>query len=72
MQEMHLLSGWGSFTGGENGNPTQHSCLGNPMDGGAWWATAHEAAKSQTRLSDFTATMCQALVKVLGINQAHG
>ena len=24
------------------------------MDGGAWWATVHEAAKSQTRLSDFT------------------
>ena len=24
------------------------------MDGGAWWATVHGAAKSQTRLSDFT------------------
>ena len=26
-----------------NGNPLQYSCLGNPMDGGAWWATAHGA-----------------------------
>ena len=24
-----------------NGNPLQYSCLGNPMDRGAWWATAH-------------------------------
>ena len=31
-------------------------CLENPMDGGAWWATVHGVAKSQTRLSDFTFT----------------
>ena len=37
-----------------NGNPPQYSCLENPMDGGAWWATVHGVAKSQTRLSDFT------------------
>ena len=36
--------------------PLQHSCLENPMDGGAWWATVHEVAKSRTRLSDFTFT----------------
>ena len=39
-----------------NGNPLQYSCLENPMDGGAWWATVHEVAKSQARLSDFTFT----------------
>ena len=39
-----------------NGNPLQYSCLENPMDGEAWWATVHGAAKSQTRLSDFTFT----------------
>ena len=27
--------------GEENGNPFQYSCLENPMDGGAWWATVH-------------------------------
>ena len=37
-----------------NGNPLQYSCLGNPMDGGAWWAAIHGVTKSQTRLSDFT------------------
>ena len=34
----------------------QYSCLGNPMDGGAWWATVHGVTKSLTRLSDFTFT----------------
>ena len=37
-----------------NGNPLQYSCLENPMDGGAWWATVRGVAKSRTRLSDFT------------------
>ena len=39
-----------------NGTPLQYYCLENPMDGGAWWATVHGVAKSQTRLSDFTFT----------------
>ena len=30
------------------GNPLQYSCLENPMDRGAWWATVHGVAKSQT------------------------
>ena len=37
-------------------HPLQHSCLENPMDGGAWWATVHGVAKSRTQLSDFTFT----------------
>ena len=32
----------------ENGNPLQHSCLGNPMDRGAWRATVHGVTKSRT------------------------
>ena len=36
--------------GGGYGNPLQYSCLENPMDGGAWRATAHKVAKSQTGL----------------------
>ena len=35
-----------------NGTPLQYSCLENPMDGEAWWATVHGVAKSWTRLSD--------------------
>ena len=43
-----------SFFGEGNGNPLWYSCLEDPMDGGAWWATVHRVAKSQRRLSDFT------------------
>ena len=39
---------------GENGTPLQHSCLENPMDGGAWWAAVHGVAKSQTRLKQLS------------------
>ena len=39
-----------------NATPLQYSCLENPMDGGAWWATVHGVAKSWTRLSDSTFT----------------
>ena len=45
--------GWGRAPGEGNGNPLQYSCLENPTDGGACWATVHGVAKSQTRLSDF-------------------
>ena len=44
------------YSGEGNGNPLQYSCLENPMDGGAWWATVHGVAKSRTQLSDFTFT----------------
>ena len=36
--------------------PLQYSCLANPMDRGAWWATVHGVTKSRTRLSNFTFT----------------
>ena len=39
-----------------NGTPLQHSCLENPMDGGAWWAAVHGVAKSRIQLSIFTFT----------------
>ena len=39
-----------------NGTPLQYSCLGNPMDGGAWKAIVHGVAEGWTRLSDFTFT----------------
>ena len=45
-----------------NGNPRQYSCLENPMDGGAWWATVRGVAKSRTRLSNFTFAFCLPLV----------
>ena len=48
------IPGSGRSPGEENGNPLQYSCLENPMDGGALWATVHGVAKSRTQLSDFT------------------
>ena len=39
------IFGLGRSHGGGNGNPLQYSCLGNPMDRGAWWATVHGVAK---------------------------
>ena len=33
-----------------HGNPLQYSCLENPLDGGAWWATVHKVTKSHTQL----------------------
>ena len=44
----------GRSPGDGNGNPLQYSCLENPTDGGAWWATVHGVAKSRIRLNDFT------------------
>ena len=46
--DMSLIPGLGRSRGEGNGNPLQCSCLGNPMDRGAWWATVHGVAKSQT------------------------
>ena len=43
-----LIPGSGRYPGVGNKNPLKYSCLENPMDRGAWQATAHEVAKSQT------------------------
>ena len=40
-----LITGLGKSCGEGNGNPLQYSCLENPMDRGAWWATVHGAAR---------------------------
>ena len=54
MQETWVRSlGWEDPESKEgSGNPLQYSCLENPMDGGAWWATVHGVAKSWIQLSD--------------------
>ena len=55
-RDLGSIPGLGRFPGEGNGNPLQYSCLENPMDRGAWWATVHGVSKSRTRLSDFTLT----------------
>ena len=51
--DLGSIPGLGRSPGGGHGNPLQYSCLENPMDRGAWWATVHAGAKSRTRLRDF-------------------
>ena len=47
-----LIPESGRSPGEGNGNPLLYSCLENPMDRGAWWATVHGVMKSGTGLSD--------------------
>ena len=47
----------GRSHGEGNGNLLQYSCLENPKEGGAWWATVHGVIKSRTQLSGFTFTL---------------
>ena len=41
VEDMVSILGSGKSSGGGNGNLPQNSCLGNPMDRGAWWAAVH-------------------------------
>ena len=45
------IPGLGRSPGKGNGNPLQYSCQDNPMDIGAWQATVHGVAQSQTGLN---------------------
>ena len=47
-----LIPESGGYPAVGNGNSLQYSCLGNPMDRGAWQATVHGVAKSWTQLSN--------------------
>ena len=47
-RDMGSIPGSGRSPGGGHGNPLQYSYLENPMDRGAWQATVHGVAKSQT------------------------
>ena len=47
---------FGVFTWEGNGNPHQYSCLENPRDGEAWWATVYGVAQSQTRLKQLSSS----------------
>ena len=44
IRDMGSIPGFGRSPGGGYGNPLQYSCLENPMDRGAWWATVHGIA----------------------------
>ena len=50
--DVGLIPGSGRSPGGGNGGPLQDSCLENPMDRTARWATVQRVTKSRTRLND--------------------
>ena len=59
---------WVRKTPGEgHGNPPQYSCLEDPMDRGAWWATVHGVAKSWMWLSDWAQTLNASEIKNIHI-----
>ena len=49
-----LIPGLGRAPGGGHSNPLQCSCLENPLDRGAWWATVHRVTKSGTGMKEFS------------------
>ena len=51
--DLGSVPGSGRSPGEGNGNPLQYSCLENPMDRGAWWATVHGVTKSWSGLSEW-------------------
>ena len=50
MKDAVSIPGSGRSPGIRHGNPLQCSCLENPLDRGAWWATINRIAKSRTQL----------------------
>ena len=71
------IPGSGRPPRGGHGNPLQYSCLENPMDRGAWWATVHGVAQSWTRLSNLAAAAgficcCCLVAKSCSANSSSG
>ena len=54
IRDVGLIPGSGRSPGGGHGNPLPYSCLENPTDRGAWWATVHGVAKSRTRVKQLS------------------
>ena len=63
VRDMGLIPGLGRSPGEGHDNPFQQSCMENPMDRGAWWATVHRVTKSQTGLKQLS-TCTHALVEL--------
>ena len=57
-----------SCIGEGNGNPLQCSCLENPRDGGAWWATVYGVAQSRTRLKRLSSSSSSSFHWIWGLS----
>ena len=64
-RDVGSIAGSGRCPGGGHGNPLQSSCLQNPIDRGAWWATVRGVAQSQTRLKQLSTAHSRASFKEL-------
>ena len=58
IRDAGLIPGSGTSPGGGHGNPPQYSCLENPMDRGAWWATVHGVTKNGIRRKRLSMHTC--------------
>ena len=63
VRDKSSIPGSGRSSGGGHGNPLQYSCLENPMDRGAWWATVHRVPKSKTQLRQISMHTCTHIYK---------
>ena len=52
IRDVGLIPGSERSPGGGHGDPLQHSCLENPIDGGVWQISVHRVAMSQTQVSN--------------------
>ena len=68
VEDLSLIPGSERSPGEGNGNPLQYFCLENPMDRGAWQATVHAVAKSQTQLTRLSSSSSSSDGKVFACN----
>ena len=61
------ISGPERSPGGGHGSPLQCPCLEKPMDRGAWWATVHGVAQSQTQLKQLSTHACTQLILIAAV-----
>ena len=62
-----LIPGSGRSPGGGNGNPLQHSCLGNPIDRGTWRATVHGVAESDMTEHTASTHTCPEIPRLMNL-----
>ena len=67
VRDASLIPGLGRSLGGGHSNPLQCSCLENPMDRGAWWATVHRVSQSRTRQKQLSTSHTHLLIP--GVHQ---
>ena len=69
-RDVDSIPGLGRSPGEGNGNLLQNSCLGNPMDKGAWWATVNGVTKESNMTERLTTTIH--LIYTLGYRDHNG